>query len=76
MKSGSCPLDPLARIGSCHWLLVDMEVNEVSNMVAAMEVDIVAAMEVDIVAAMEMDIVADMDVGQHRGGQGGRHGDG
>ena len=68
MKSGSCPLDPLARIGSCHWLLVDMEVNEVSNMVAAMEVD--------IVAAMEMDIVADMDVGQHRGGQGGRHGDG
>ena len=68
MKAGSCPLDPLARIGSCHWLLVDMEVNEVSNMVAAMEVD--------IVAAMEMDIVADMDVGQHRGGQGGRHGDG
>ena len=46
-----------------------------SNMVAAMEVDIVAAMKVDIVAAMEMDIVADMDVGQHRGGQGGRHGD-
>ena len=68
MKAGSCPLDPLARIGSCHWLFVDMEVNEVSNMVAAMEVD--------IVAAMEMDIVADMDVGQHRGGQGGRHGDG
>ena len=53
-----------------------MEEDEVSNMVAAMEVDIVAAMEVDIVAAMEMDIVADMDVGQHRGGQGGRHGDG
>ena len=76
MKAGSCPSDPLARIGSCHWLFVDMEVNEVSNMVAAMEVDIVAAMEVDIVAAMEMDIVADMDVGQHRGGQGGRHGDG
>ena len=68
MKAGSCPLDPLARIGSCHWLFVDMEVNEVSNMVAAMEVD--------IVAAMEMAIVADMDVGQHRGGQGGRHGDG
>ena len=39
-----------------------MEEDEVSNMVAAMEVD--------IVAAMEMDIVADMDVGQHRGGQG------
>ena len=68
MKAGSCPLDPLARIGSCHWLFVDMEVNEVSNMVAAMEVD--------IVAAMEMDIVSDMDVGQNGGGQGGRHGDG
>ena len=40
-----------------------MEEDEVSNMVAAMEVD--------IVAAMEMDIVADMDVGQHGGGQGG-----
>ncbi len=53
-----------------------MEEDEVSNMVAAMEVDIVAAMEVDIVAAMEMDIVADMDVGQHRGGQGDRHWDG
>ena len=40
-----------------------MEEDEVSNMVAAMEVD--------IVAAMEMDIVADMDVGQHGGVQGG-----
>ena len=51
-------------------LLVDME-DLVYFHCNALEVD-----EVSNMVTMEVDIVADMDVGQHRGGQGGRHGDG